>query len=249
MTAGTVHLVGAGPGDPELLTVKAVRVLGSADVVLHDRLVHPAVLAHARDRAEVIDVGKRPGRAEQIQHRAMRLMVSHALAGRTVVRLKGGDPFVFGRGGEEWIHLVEAGIPVEVVPGVSSALALPGLAGIPITHRGVASSVTVVTGHAPTGHAPGWDRHATADTVVVLMGVEHRREIAAGLIAAGRPPHDPVAAIEQGSTRAERVTVSDLAGMAAGTLRISAPALLIIGPVVGLRARTMARVEKRAAVA
>jgi uroporphyrin-III C-methyltransferase len=246
---GTVYLVGAGPGDPDLLTRKGANLLRRAGAVVYDALSNPALLEEAPPEAELHDAGRRAGSKRLEQPELNDLLVELAGRHEIVVRLKGGDPFVFGRGGEEWIHLVEAGIPVEVVPGVSSALALPGLAGIPITHRGVASSVTVVTGHAPTGHAPGWDRHATADTVVVLMGVEHRREIAAGLIAAGRPPHDPVAAIEQGSTRAERVTVSDLAGMAAGTLRISAPALLIIGPVVGLRARTMARVEKRAAVA
>ena len=182
-----VFLVGAGPGDPELLTVRAARLLASADVVVHDALVSDAVLALAPPTAELIDVGKRPGRGVP-QDLINVLLVQLAQAGRTVVRLKGGDPFVFGRGGEEAQTLAEAGIAVEVVPGISSAVGAPAAAGIPVTYRGMSASFTVVTGHRQHGETPvNWAALAqTGGTIVVLMGVAERGIIAAALVEIGR---------------------------------------------------------------
>lgn len=231
---GRVYLVGAGPGDPELLTLRAVRILRQADVVLHDRLIHPAVLDLA-PQAEWIDVGRAPGQSVEAYHRTLMLMLQHARAGRTVVRLKGGDPMVFGRGAEEWAFLVAHGIPVEVVPGVSSAIALPALAGIPLTHRDLSHGFAVVAGHTATGE-PDWSRYAAVDTLVILMGVEARRRIAQRLIEAGRPPQEPVAFIERGTWPEERVCVATLDQVAHGNVEVRPPAVWVIGAVVTLRA-------------
>ena len=187
----SVALVGAGPGDPDLLTVRAARLLAAAEVVVHDALVGSGVLDLVPPEAELIDVGKRPGRPVP-QELISTLLVVLARSGRRVVRLKGGDPFVFGRGGEEALALLEAGVPFEVVPGVSSAVAAPAAAGIPITHRGVAAAFTVVTGHRRAGE-PDVDWRSLArvgGTVVVLMGVSQRATIAAELIAGGLDPSD-----------------------------------------------------------
>lgn len=231
---GKVYLVGAGPGDPELLTLKALHVLGEADVVLYDRLVNPAVLEWANPRAERIYVGKEPGQQAVVQEKILHQMLAHAQAGRTVVRLKGGDPLVYGRGGEEWLFLVEAGIEVELVPGVSSALAVPGLAGIPLTFRGVSGGFAVVSGHAEKGKLPELEPYAQADTLVVLMGVTPRKEIAQRLIQSGRDPEEPVVFIEKGSTQEERVVVSTLNEVVRG-VEVHPPAVWIIGQVVRLR--------------
>src|SRR5438034_3879634 len=191
-----VALVGAGPGDPGLMTVRGLALLRRADVVVYDRLVDPRLLDEARPDAHRVFVGKASGAHTLPQPEINALLVRHAAQGRRVVRLKGGDPFVFGRGGEEAEALAAAGIPFEIVPGVSSAVAAPAYAGIPLTHRGVASSFAVVTGHEGCGKARAgvdWARLATAvDTLVVLMGVAALPRIARELIARGRAPHTPV---------------------------------------------------------
>jgi uroporphyrin-III C-methyltransferase len=201
---GSVAIVGAGPGDPELITRRGWRVLQQADVVLVDHLVPAALLAELPPQVEIVDVGKRPHAPSVSQERINELMVSRALAGRRVVRLKGGDPFVFGRGGEEAVACAAAGVPCEVVPGVSSAVAVPASAGIPVTHRGVSQQFTVVSGHV----APG-DPASTVDwaglargggTIVVLMGVTHLPLIASALVRGGRSPATPVAVVTAGTT-------------------------------------------------
>ena len=232
-----VSLVGAGPGDPELLTLGALRRLRLADVVLHDALVTPEILALCSPGARRIDVGKRGGREGASQEWITALLVSEARAGRRVVRLKGGDPYLFGRGGEEALALTRAGIPWEVVPGVSSALGVPARAGIPITHRGVSSSVAIVTGHLAVGaEAIDWAGLAGAQTLVVLMGAEHVAEICSALLASGRLPDTPVAIVQRGTLPDQQTVVSTLAALArTGSMeRLARPALLVIGEVVKL---------------
>ncbi len=227
-----VYLVGAGPGDPDLLTVKAARLLAIADVVVHDNLVDPAVLALIPDRAELIDVGKRPGRpTPQDVINALLVHLGSAGDGRTIVRLKGGDPFVFGRGGEEARALVAAGIAVEIVPGISSAIAAPAAAGVPVTHRGLSAAFTVVTGHREQGRQPvDWEALAkVGGTIVVLMGVAQRGEIARRLIAGGLAADTPVCAIERGTCDAQRV-VRTVLGSLEQTAVVS-PATIVIGAV------------------
>ncbi len=228
--AGWVSLVGAGPGDPELLTVRAVRRLAAADVVVYDALVGDGVLDLVRPDAELIDVGKRPGRPVA-QELISALLVELARQGRRIVRLKGGDPFVFGRGGEEALALIDAGIPFEVVPGISSSVAAPAAAGVPVTHRGVAAAFTVVTGHRRAGE-PDVDWRSLArvgGTIVVLMGVAQRAAIARELIAGGLEPATPVAAVRSATTD-EQVTargrLDELADLA-----VEPPAVLVIGAV------------------
>ncbi|HZD65803.1 MAG TPA: uroporphyrinogen-III C-methyltransferase [Acidimicrobiales bacterium] len=230
----SVYLVGAGPGDPGLLTVRGASLLGRAEVVVHDRLASPELLALAPPAAERIDVGKRPGRPVD-QGEINRLLVREGRAGRLVVRLKGGDPFVFGRGGEEALALEEAGVAYEVVPGVTSAVAAPAYAGVPVTHRGLSTSFTVVTGHSRrAGEAEvDWESLAgVGGTVVVLMGVAHRAEIAARLVAGGRDPATPVVVVRWGSQPAQEVIRTSLAEL--GEVRVEAPATMVIGPVAGL---------------
>ncbi len=231
-----VWLVGAGPGDPELLTVKAARVLAGADVVVHDALVGDGVLDLVPASAERIDVGKRPGRPVP-QELISALLVQLARDGRRVVRLKGGDPYVFGRGGEEAQALLDAGIPFEVVPGITSAVAAPAAAGVPVTHRGVAAAFTVVTGHRRAGE-PDVDWRSLArvgGTVVVLMGVAQRATIAAELIAGGLDPATPVAAVRSATTADEVVARCRLDELA--TTPVDSPAVLVIGAVAALDLR------------
>jgi uroporphyrin-III C-methyltransferase len=233
---GVVWLVGAGPGDPELITLRGLACLRSADVVVHDRLVPRVLLDAAPARARRIDVGKAPGAQPWSQRRINALLVAEARRGRTVVRLKGGDPFVFGRGGEECEALAEAGIPFRIVPGVTSAVAAPAFAGIPLTHRERSSSFTVVTGHAAGGDPDDldWAALARAGTLVVLMGLERIAEIAAALVEQGRPPRTPVAVIAQGTTAGQivvRGTLADIAGRARG---LASPATIVVGEVVAL---------------
>jgi uroporphyrin-III C-methyltransferase len=234
---GRVFIVGGGPGDPDLLTLKAARVLREADVVLYDRLVSPAVLERAAKTAELIDVGKGDGQHTMPQEQINELLAEHARKGRLVVRLKGGDPFVFGRGGEEALHLAQRGIAFEIVPGVSSAVAGPAYAGIPVTHRGVSGSVTIVTGHACAGHraTEDWRALAASGTLVFLMGVAARADIARQLISAGRPSDEPVAFVQRASTPEQRTVVSTLAAVSEGTVEVEAPATMVVGQVVRLR--------------
>ena len=231
----TVHLVGAGPGDPDLLTVRALKLLEAADVVIHDRLVDPRILDLIAPWAEVIDVGKRPGGPADAQDRIHRVLVAAAGRADTVVRLKGGDPFVFGRGGEEAEALRRAGVEVEVVPGITSAIAGPAAAGIPVTMRGHASGFTVITGHQdPTADRPiDWEAAARlGTTLVVLMGASRVAHIADQLMAGGLAADTPVAAIESATTphqRVKRTTLGELPG-----LPVLAPAVLVIGTVAAL---------------
>ena len=242
MRPGTVSLVGAGPGDPGLLTLKAAQRLAEADVVLTDRLVSKEVLAHVRADAELVDVGKTSwtGTAPR-QDEINAQLVAHAQAGKRVVRLKGGDPFVFGRGSEEAEALVAAGVPYEVVPGVTSAVAVPAYAGIPVTARGWTQDVCVVTGHLDPddpGSRVRWQALATGPgTLVILMGHDRLRLLSAGLVRHGRDPRTPAACIEKGTTPQQRVVVSTLERLAddveAAGLR--APVATVVGEVVRLR--------------
>ena len=234
---GRVLLVGAGPGDPELITLKGARALAEADVAVYDRLAPPALLDLLPDHAERIYVGKEPGRAATPQAEIERLLVEKALAGATVVRLKGGDPFVFGRGGEEMQACAAAGVACEVVPGVTSAIAAPAAAGIPVTHRGMARSFAVVTGS--TAHGDGVDLASVAtstDTLVVLMAAGHLAETCQTLIAAGRPAQEPAAIIQWAWTPEQRSvagTLEDLPTLAAAA-NIGPPATLVVGEVAAL---------------
>jgi uroporphyrin-III C-methyltransferase len=225
-----ISLVGAGPGDPELLTVRGLRRLQAADVVVHDALVGTGVLALARPDAELIDVGKRAGQPVP-QELINTLLVQLGGEHREVVRLKGGDPFIFGRGGEEAMALAAAGLPFEVVPGVSSVAAAPAAAGIPVTHRGVSASFTVVTGHRQAGESPvDWQALAkVGGTIVVLMGVAQRGPIAAALIEGGLSPSTPVAAVRSATGPDEDVLRCSLAELADASVR--PPATLVIGAV------------------
>lgn len=232
----TVYLVGAGPGDPDLLTLRALRVLARAEVVLHDRLVDPRILQLLPLGAEVIDVGKTCGAQARQQRRINALLVAHARAGRRVVRLKGGDPFVFGRGAEEAALLRDAGLEVEVVPGLSAALAVPALAGIPLTHRELSGGFAVVTGRRAGGPGGALSALAGADTLVVLMGIEGRAGLARELLAAGRSPDEPVAFVERGATPRQRVVLADLATVAEGGVAVSSPAVMVVGAVARLAA-------------
>jgi uroporphyrin-III C-methyltransferase len=230
----TVALVGAGPGDPGLLTRRGAELLGAAEVVVYDRLIATELLDLAPDDAIRIDVGKGPGQSGR-QVDINELLVAHGRSGRRVVRLKGGDPFVFGRGGEEAEALRRAGVAVEVVPGVSSAFAAPAAAGIPVTHRTVSTSVTVVTGHAGDPSLPGvdWELLGRLEgTLVILMGMAARRAIADRLVAAGRSPDTPVAVVRWGTTDRQEVVRTTLVGLA--DVALAAPAAIVVGAVAGL---------------
>jgi len=233
---GKVWLVGAGPGDPDLLTVKAARLLTTADVVVHDALVGDGVLALVNPR-EVIDVGKRPGNGVP-QELTNELLIALAFQNHQVVRLKGGDPFVFGRGGEEAAALLDAGVPFEVVPGITSAVAAPAAAGVPVTHRGISAAVTVVTGHRRSGE-PDVDWQSLAKvggTIVILMGVTERGAIAAALTAGGLPADTPVAAVRSATTVNELTLRCRLDELAAAD--IASPAVIVIGAVAALDLRS-----------
>ncbi len=237
--ASKVYLIGAGPGDPELMTLKGLRCLRAADVVLYDRLISPLLLDEARPGADMIYVGKGPGCHTLPQEQINALLISYARQGRTVARLKGGDPFVFGRGGEEAQALVEAGIAFEIVPGVSSAIAVPAYAGIPVTHRDYASSVTIVTGHEGRSASPTVNWQALAalgGTLIVLMGVTALPNFTQSLISAGQDPTTPAAVIQEGTQPQQRIVTGTLTDIAqkARTAGLTSPALTIIGNVVSV---------------
>jgi uroporphyrin-III C-methyltransferase len=240
-TSGRVYLVGAGPGDPELLTLKGLRYLRTADVVVYDRLVNSSLLAEVSELAELIFVGKQVGYCAMRQEQINALLVEQATLGKTVVRLKGGDPFVFGRGGEEALALAEAGIPFEIVPGVSSAFAVPAYAGIPVTHRGQSTAVTIVTGHegsASSASQVNWESLAQFNgTIVVLMGLATLSQISQRLLSGGMSPEMPVAVIEQGTVSQQRLqgTLLDIAERVV-TTGVTSPAVIVIGSVVNLSA-------------
>ena len=241
MSKAKVYLVGAGPGDPKLISVKGQECIAKADCLVYDRLVDKRLLAHARPDAEMFYVGKASSKHTLGQEEINALLVAKAREGKTVVRLKGGDPFVFGRGGEEALELAEAGIPFEVVPGITSAVAVPAYAGIPVTHRGIAASFAVITGHEDPGKYESslrWDKLAEgADTLVFLMGVENLPHITAKLIGHGRAPSTPAAVIRWG-TRAEQevlVTTLDRAAADVSARGLKPPAIFLVGEVVNLR--------------
>jgi uroporphyrin-III C-methyltransferase len=243
---GRVGIVGAGPGDPRLITVRGLELLRDADVVVYDRLVNSKLLEEARADARLVFAGKACGAHALSQAEINALLIAEARRGHRIVRLKGGDAFVFGRGGEEALALAEADIPFEIVPGVTSAVAVPAAAGIPVTHRGVASSFAVVTGHQEPGDGSrvDWSRLAGAvDTLVVLMGLANLGAIARELIAHGRDPQTPAALIERGTTEAQRTVTTTLAGLpaAAATAGLESPVVAVIGDVVALR-RSLAEI-------
>jgi uroporphyrin-III C-methyltransferase len=236
---GTVYLVGAGPGDPGLLTIKARDLLASCDVVIYDYLVNPDLLGYVPAAAESVYVGKVGGGRQTPQDHINDLLIKHARTGARVVRLKGGDPFLFGRGGEEAAALRDAGIRFEVVPGISSALAVPAYAGIPLTHRDISSSVSLVTGARARDAGTLTSATLSADTIVILMGVTRLPEIVADLIAAGRPVETPAAVIRWGTYEAQLTVTGTLATIAAAALKagLRPPAVIVVGEVVKLRER------------
>ena len=230
--SGKVFLIGAGPGDPELLTLKAARALGIADVVLIDDLVSRGCLAHARSDAKVIEVGKRGGCKATPQEFIERLLVQYARQGTIVARLKGGDPFVFGRGGEELTVLRAAGVDVEVIAGITAGIAAPATLGIPVTHRDVSRGVILVTGHSKDGAEPDWPALArTGLTLVIYMGIARLPQIAAALLQAGLSPDTPACAIENATLRNQRHVSAPLALLAQRT-DLSSPGIIVIGDVV-----------------
>lgn len=239
---GSVALVGGGPGDPGLITTRGRRLLADADVVVVDRLAPRSLLDELDPSVEIVEAGKGPNAHTLTQLEINTLLVERAQAGQRVVRLKGGDPFVLGRGGEEAIACAEAGIPCEVVPGVTSAIAVPAMAGIPVTHRGLARSFTVVSAHrAPDGAQPDVDWAAVAGldgTLVILMGVASLEEVAGALIEHGRSPETPVAIVENGTLPDQRTTTGTLADIAeiASSVGVSSPAVIVVGDVVDVAA-------------
>ncbi len=238
---GIVYLVGAGPGDPELITLRGYKCLRQADVIVYDRLVNDELLDIARDEAERIYVGKQPRHHTWSQDEINGLLVARARAGQVVVRLKGGDPFVFGRGGEEALACADAGVVCQVVPGVSSAIGVPAAAGIPVTQRGMSGSFAVVTAQRADAcpEAPNWAALAAMDTLVILMGVEQLEQIVACLVAAGKCEETPSALVENGTLPDQRVLVGTLRDITekAHLDGVHAPATIIIGEVVRIHAR------------
>jgi len=235
---GKVYLIGAGPGDPELLTLKALRLIKSADVILYDRLINQEILLFAKPDCELVYVGKEDGKHTIEQEKINELLLRYAHTREVVVRLKGGDPFIFGRGGEEALFLVEHGIEFEVVPGVSSFYSVPAYAGIPITFRGISSSFAVITGHEDPRKEKSnidWESLKGINTLIVLMGVSRRKEIAKRLIEVGRDPKEPVAFIENGTTERQRVILTDLYELSTNPPEVSPPAIMVVGSVVRLR--------------
>lgn len=239
--SGTVYLVGAGPGDPGMMTVRGLELLRRAEVVVFDSLVGEEVLREAPSTAEMLDVGKRGGRHKAEQSEINELLLEKAIQGRMVVRLKGGDPFLFGRGGEEAEHLRGHGVEVHVVPGVSASIAVPALAGVPVTHRTLSSSVTIITGHEGEHKEEEWlDWAALArggGTLVIMMGMSNLGRNMARLMAGGVKDHVPVAVIQDGSSPSQRIVISSV-GRAEEDCRregLGAPAVIVVGKVVDLR--------------
>lgn len=238
--SGTVYLIGAGPGDPGLMTVRGLELLRRAEVVVFDSLVGEEVLREALSTAEMLDVGKRGGRHKAEQSEINELLLEKAMQGRMVVRLKGGDPFLFGRGGEEAEHLRGHGVEVHVVPGVSASIAVPALAGVPVTHRTLSSSVTIITGHEGEHKEEEWlDWAALArggGTLVIMMGMSNLGRNMARLMAGGVKDHVPVAIIQDGSSPSQRIVISSV-GRAEEDCRregLGAPAVIVVGKVVDL---------------
>ena len=233
-----VYLTGAGPGDVELLTLKAARVIREADVIIYDRLANPEILEMAKDGCEFVYVGKEDGRHIMPQDDINETIYQNALKYEKVVRLKGGDPFVFGRGGEEANYLYERDIKFEIIPGITSAISAPAYAGIPVTHRGVAVSFRVVTGHESPNKKISqipWDNFKTDDTIVFLMGLHNLEQISKKLIEVGKPKDYPCAVISKGTTKEQKVIVGTLENIIQKTKDLPTPALIVVGKVVELR--------------
>lgn len=232
MDKGTITLIGGGPGDPELITLAGYKALHAADVVLADRLGPTALLEELADEVEIIDVGKAPGCHVATQEEINQLLVSRALHGKNVVRLKGGDPYVLGRGGEEAAHAAAHGISVRVIPGISSATSVPAAAGIPVTHRGAAAGFSVVTGHQDLADVPLRADH----TLVILMGVGRLASTVGSLMARGLPSTTPIAIIERGYSQTQRTTIGTLEEIVvrARKAAVTNPAVIVIGDVVRL---------------
>jgi len=246
--SGKVFLIGAGPGDPELMTLKAARALGKADVVLIDDLVSRGCLAHARSDAKVIEVGKRGGCKATPQEFIERLMVQYARQGKIVARLKGGDPFIFGRGGEELAALRAAGIDVEVIPGITAGIGAPATLGIPVTHRDVARGVIFVTGHTKDGTEPDWPALArTGLTLVIYMGITRLPEITAALLQSGMSADTLACAIENGTLRNQRHVIAPLALLPRSAAALSSPAIIVVGDVVRFARMAAAQPHAKAA--
>ena len=227
---GKVYLVGAGPGDVDLLTLKAYRLLQNADVVLYDALINPEILNIVPPSAEKVFVGKRAGNHSKTQREINELIYRYSLLYPTVIRLKGGDPFLFGRGGEELLYLTQRGVEVEVVPGVSSVFGAAASSSVPLTCRGFSSSVTITTGHPL--EKLNWKSLARSETLVVLMGIKHKREIAKRLIEFGKSPSEGVVFVERATTGGERIIFSTLGEVAQNPPYVETPALFIVGPTV-----------------
>jgi uroporphyrin-III C-methyltransferase len=235
---GKVYLTGAGPGDMELLTLKALRVIKEADVVIYDRLANPEILKEAKDGCEFVYVGKEDGRHIMPQDDINETIYQNALKYENVVRLKGGDPFVFGRGGEEANYLYERDVEFEIIPGITSAISAPAYAGIPVTHRGVSVSFRVVTGHESPDKKVSqipWENFKTDDTIVFLMGLHNLPQISKKLIEIGKDKSYPVAVISRGTTPEQKVVVSTLEDIVEKSKDIPTPALIVVGRVVELR--------------
>ena len=238
--AGKVFLIGAGPGDPELITLKAIKALQAADIVLLDDLVNRDLLQHA-PQARVVEVGKRGGCKSTPQHFINRMMIALAEQGQTVARLKGGDPFLFGRGGEEMLALQAAGISAEVIPGITSGIAVPASIGVPVTHREFTQGVTFVTGHTQDGNNPNWRALVeSGTTLVIYMGMKHLATIVSDLLAAGLASDMPAAAIQQGTLPEQRQVISPLnmLPMAVQQEGLVSPAIIVVGDVVRLAQQT-----------
>ncbi len=233
-----VYLTGGGPGDIELLTVKALRVICEADVIIYDRLANPDILKKAKSGCEFVYVGKEDGRHSMPQDDINETIYQNSLKYENVVRLKGGDPFVFGRGGEEAAYLYERDVKFEIIPGISSAIAVPAYAGIPVTHRGVAVSFRVVTGHESPRKKESqipWDNYKTDDTIVFLMGLHNLPKISKKLIEIGKDPSYPCAVISKGTTKDQSIVVGTLENIVQRSKDVPTPALIIVGRVVELR--------------
>ncbi|WP_457745215.1 uroporphyrinogen-III C-methyltransferase [Sulfurimonas sp.] len=233
-----VYLTGAGPGDIELLTMKAHRVITEADVIIYDRLANPEILEMAKDGCKFVYVGKEDGRHTLPQDEINEVIYQNALKHNVVVRLKGGDPFVFGRGGEEGAYLKERNVSFEIIPGVTSAISVPAYAGIPVTHRGVAVSFRVVTGHESPNKESSqipWKNFKTDDTIIFLMGLHNLKKITSKLMEIGKPTHYPCAVISRGTTKDQSVVVGTLADIVKKAKGVPTPALIIVGKVVELR--------------
>jgi len=235
---GKVYLTGAGPGDIELLTVKALRVIKEADVIIYDRLANPDILEHAKDGCEFVYVGKEDGKHIVPQDDINEIIYQNSLKYENVVRLKGGDPFVFGRGGEEALYLYERDVKFDIIPGITSAISAPAYAGIPVTHRGVAVSFRVVTGHESPNKKISqipWDNFKTNDTIVFLMGLHNLPKISKKLQEVGKPADYPCAVISKGTTKDQSVVVGTLADIVEKAKDVPTPALIVVGEVVKLR--------------